>query len=122
MTMLHLSRIRLRDDASVGALAGLLFDENGDAHAAKVHRLIWSLFADDPGRQRDFLWRDDGGEAWRRRTFLTLSARPPQDAVRLFDRDQGVRARTCARSAPAFSFACKPLDKFAGPKRQARQA
>jgi CRISPR system Cascade subunit CasE len=113
MTTLHLSRIRLRDDASVGALAGLFFDEKGDAHAAKVHRLIWSLFADDPGRQRDFLWRDDGGEAWRRRTFLTLSARPPQDAVRLFDIEAkafapalapGQRLRFRLRASPSISL------------------
>lgn len=84
MTTLHLSRAQLRDDASVGALAGLLLGEQGDDHVAKVHRLIWSLFADDPGRRRDFLWRDDGSEAWRRRTFLTLSSRPPEDRVRLF--------------------------------------
>lgn len=84
MTPLHLGRVRLRDDASVGALAGLLLGEDGDEHVAKVHRLIWSLFADDPGRRRDFLWRDDGGEVWRRRTFLTLSSRPPEDRVRLF--------------------------------------
>jgi CRISPR system Cascade subunit CasE len=113
MTTLHLSRVRLRDDASVGALAGLLLDENGDAHAAKVHRLIWSLFADEPGRQRDFLWRDDGGEAWRRRTFLTLSARPPQDAVRLFDFETkpfapvlapGQRLRFRLRASPSINL------------------
>lgn len=82
---MHLSRVRLRRDASVAALAeSLLSDQNGEA-SVKAHRLLWSLFADAPERTRDFLWRDDGGSSWRRRTFLTLSARPPEDRVRLFD-------------------------------------
>ncbi len=112
MTTLHLSRVRLRDDASVGALAGLLLNDESNQHVAKVHRLIWSLFADGFSRQRDFLWRDDGGEAWRRRTFLTLSARPPQDRVRLFEVETklfapalapGQRLRFRLRASPSVS-------------------
>ncbi len=46
-----------------------------DAH----HRLIWSVFGDDPDRTRDFLWRaEDKGR------FLVLSARPPDNQVGLF--------------------------------------
>ena len=85
MTELHLSRIRLRDDAAVAALAANLLGEEDGETVLKAHRLLWSLFADGPERQRDFLWRDDGGAHWRRRTFITLSERPPEDRVRLFD-------------------------------------
>ena len=85
MTELHLSRVRLRDNAQVAALAGSLLAEEGGEALVKAHRLLWSLFADAPDRKRDFLWRDDGGSHWRRRTFITLSMRPPQDRVQLFD-------------------------------------
>jgi CRISPR system Cascade subunit CasE len=85
VTALYLSRIRLREDASVAALAGLLVGPNADEHTGRTHQLLWSLFADSPDRRRDFLWRDDGGSGWRRRTFLTLSVRPPEDRVRLFE-------------------------------------
>jgi CRISPR system Cascade subunit CasE len=85
MTKLHLSRIRLRPDAAIAALAGSFLAEEGGEAVMKAHRLLWSLFADAPDRKRDFLWRDDGGLHWRRRTFITLSARLPQDRVRLFD-------------------------------------
>lgn len=37
------------------------------------HRLIWSIFADDACRRRDFLWRRDG-----KGRFFTLSHRRPQ--------------------------------------------
>lgn len=48
-----------------------------DAH----HRLLWSLFADGPSRQRDFLWRSLGDGR-----FLVLSARPPApDGAGLFE-------------------------------------
>ncbi len=85
--MLHLSRVRLRRDADLAALAPLLDPaapvpeaaldsrERGrrlDAH----HRLIWSLFADNPDRRRDFLWRAEGGGR-----FTLLSARPPAQSA-----------------------------------------
>jgi CRISPR system Cascade subunit CasE len=46
------------------------------------HRLLWSLYADGPNRQRDFVWRQtSAGE------FLTLGARVPVDAHGLFELD-----------------------------------
>ena len=77
-----LSRVRLRRDASIAALAPLLLGETGRAGAAQQsgHHLVWSLFADSPDRERDFLWREmDTG------VFLVLSARPPNDPHGLFD-------------------------------------
>jgi CRISPR system Cascade subunit CasE len=87
---LYLSRVRVRRDQELAALAPLL-DPGGipgaaldpleqgrriDAH----HRLIWSLFADHAGRRRDFLWRSAGGGA-----FLVLSRRPPSERPALFE-------------------------------------
>lgn len=82
---LHLSRIRLKDAPDTAALASLLLPLEADARIAATHRLMWSLFADDAERRRDFLWREDGGAATRRKTFLVLSARPPEDKHSLFD-------------------------------------
>lgn len=42
-----------------------------------VHRIVWSWFADDPDRHRDFLYRQEG--AGRSVRFYTLSPRPPVD-------------------------------------------
>ncbi len=82
---LHLSRVRLRHAPDTAALARVLMPPEDNARVAAAHRLVWSLFADDPDRRRDFLWREDGGSAWQRRTLLVLSSREPVDAHRLFD-------------------------------------
>lgn len=75
------SRIRLRPEAHVRAIAPLLLPEGGGSGEimAANHRLLWSLFADDPDRRRDFLWRED-----RKGVFYVLSARPPRDRLNLF--------------------------------------
>lgn len=126
---LYCSRIALRDDAAVGTLAGLLLPAEANASAAATHQLLWSLFtAADPHmpgaaaepaqhaqRQRpaaNFLWRDEGGEGWRRRRFLTLSAQTPDDRLRLFDVETkefaprfsvGQCLRFCLRANPSVS-------------------
>jgi CRISPR system Cascade subunit CasE len=82
MTTLYLSRARLRRDAPLAALAQLLVPDAAQARAAASHHIVWSLFADGPDRQRDFLWRED-----RPGEFLTLSPRPPADPHGLFDLD-----------------------------------
>ena len=79
MSALYLSRIRLRRDAPVAALAGLLLPDAADARIAASHSLVWSLFADTPDRRRDFLWRQEAPGR-----FLTLSARLPVNAAGLF--------------------------------------
>lgn len=69
---LYLSRLRLRRDPAVEALSALLTPRDEAWAMDANHRLVWSAFADDPDRRRDFLWRAEG-----RGAFLVLSARPP---------------------------------------------
>ena len=75
---LYFTRIRLKRDLTVKALAPLLLSADGSGQTG--HHLIWSLFADDPGRERDFLWRETAG-----RDFYVLSRRLPEDRHGLFD-------------------------------------
>ncbi len=109
---LFLSRVRLRHAPDTAALARLLLPEDDDARIAAGHRLIWSLFADHPDRERDFLWREDGGSAWQRTTFLVLSAREPSGGGGLFeveskpfapDLSAGQPLRFRLRAAPSHS-------------------
>ena len=82
MATLYFSRARLRRDASVAALTPLLLGSTGRDGSSRQpgHHLVWSLFADNPDRQRDFLWREmEAG------VFLILSAREPEDRHGLFD-------------------------------------
>ncbi|WP_018000524.1 type I-E CRISPR-associated protein Cas6/Cse3/CasE [Paracoccus sp. N5] len=88
---LYLSRVTLAHNPATTALKALIDPIEGpardrlhdpergrimDAH----HRLIWALFADDPDRRRDFLWRAEGNGR-----FLILSPRPPaMDGAGLF--------------------------------------
>jgi CRISPR system Cascade subunit CasE len=80
MTAWYLSRARLRADAPIAALRELLVPEEQGSRIAAAHRLVWTLFADDPDRRRDFLWRE--GEPG---SFYILSARRPDDRHGLFD-------------------------------------
>lgn len=82
MSTLYLSRLRLRHDASLAALAPLLMPRDRGMRAGVAHRLIWAAFADSPERKRDFLWRQDEKRRW-----LVLSERRPEDPHRLFDID-----------------------------------
>lgn len=71
MTM-FMTRLAISRKPSVQALNALLSpDDRGDRSDAH-HRLLWTLFADHPDRQRDFLWREE-----REGEFLILSAREP---------------------------------------------
>ena len=79
MTRLHLTRASLRRDPSAAALAALFETPDRRPAVDAQRRAIWTLFADDPDRRRDFLWRDDG-----RSQFFILSARPPEDRHNLF--------------------------------------
>ena len=82
MTALFLSRATLRRDASANALARLLVPDGASGRTAASHHLIWSLFADDADRRRDFLWRElQPGH------FMALSRRPPTDPHELFELD-----------------------------------
>jgi len=51
----------------------------GDNGVYDAHQLLWKLFADNPERRRDFLYRElDPG------VFITVSARPPHNAGNLW--------------------------------------
>ena len=79
---LFFSRARLKQDASIRALAPLLLGKAGRGGSTQQpgHHLVWSLFADSASRQRDFLWREMSPG-----TFLILSSRPPTDPHGLFE-------------------------------------
>ena len=82
MTALYLTRVRLRSDAALDALAPLLMGKAAGFGRANHpgHHLVWYLFAGGPDRSRDFLWREAGS-----RSFYVLSARHPRDPHDLFD-------------------------------------
>ena len=82
-----LSRLRLRRDVSIAAIARVLLPTDENQRIGTAHRLLWSLFADSVERRRDFLWREIDGERLDRLAFLVLSARPPEDEHRLFEID-----------------------------------
>ena len=82
MTGMFLSRARLRPDSSVRAIAPLLLPEDDHARLLAAHRLVWSLMSDDPGRSRDFLWREERPGA-----FLILAPRSAEADGGLFDVD-----------------------------------
>lgn len=69
---LWLSRLTISRAPSVSALKALIDPADRGTAKDAHHRLIWSAFADDPDRRRDFLWRaeNDG-------RFHVLSARAP---------------------------------------------
>lgn len=79
---LYFSRARLKQNASIRALAPLLLGTTGRGGSTQQpgHHLVWSLFADSAIRRRDFLWREMAPG-----TFLILSVRPPEDRHGLFD-------------------------------------
>lgn len=83
MSDLYLTRAAISRSASVRALIQLLNPSRGEDRAAAHHCLLWTLFADAPGRRRDFLWRQDGEGR-----FLILSSRRPVDEHRLFDLEE----------------------------------
>ena len=79
---LFLSRVRLRKDASVATLRGIILTQDQNQRVTNAHKLLWTLFADDAARRRDFLWREA-----RPGEFYLLSGREPRDAHALFDLD-----------------------------------
>lgn len=80
---LFLSRARVRADAPVAALRDLLIPADDGARLSTGHQLVWTLFADAPDRERDFLWRE-----WEPGHFLILSRRPPSDQHGMFRLDE----------------------------------
>jgi len=82
MSALFLSRARLRRDVPAAALWRELAPRDDDKRVATSHRLVWTLFADSPDRERDFLWREAAPG-----TFYFLSTRAPEDRHNLFEID-----------------------------------
>ena len=76
---LYLSQARLDRSRPVSALVSVLDPFDADRAVDVHHRLVWTLFADDDERERDFLWRNDDGQ------FLILSERQPEDGHGLFE-------------------------------------
>jgi CRISPR system Cascade subunit CasE len=60
-------------------LAPILFDAGGRHRSEASRRLVWTLFADNEKRKRDFLWRED-----KEGRFYVLSGRRPEDRHNLF--------------------------------------
>lgn len=108
-------RARLRRDSSTAALARLLIPESAGARLGAAHSLVWALFADEPDRSRDFLWRE-----MRPGEFLILSLRPPADPHGLFDLEckpfapalrSGQQLRFDLRANPVIAVAEKPGER-----------
>lgn len=98
---LHLSRITLRKDAPMRALAPVLVPEDRDGRIGLAHRLLWTVFGDSPDRRRDFLWREDAPGR-----FLVLSERQPEDPHGMF----GIETKTFApvlRAGDRLAFALR---------------
>lgn len=79
MNDLYLSRVTLKDDPSVAALAAALMPSERDSLNTD-HRAIWSLFA-EPEAARDFLWRKETG----RGRYMILSRREPDPNSPIFN-------------------------------------
>lgn len=77
---LFLTRATLSRHPSIAAMARQLLPEESGERAYAAHRLVWSLFAGDEARKRDFLFRevDPSMVATRgRAAFMVLSAEKP---------------------------------------------
>jgi CRISPR system Cascade subunit CasE len=107
-----LARARLRRDRGAAALARVLVPEDPGNRLGAAHSLVWALFADEPGRRRDFLWRE-----MRPGEFLILAARMPADPHGLFDLEckpfapalrAGQRLRFDLRANPVTSVRERP--------------
>jgi CRISPR system Cascade subunit CasE len=85
----YLTRVRLRQNASLAALVPVLLPPDPNERVGVAHRLMWTLFADHAERRRDFLWREEERSDPRpgRSSFLVLSRRVPDSRHDLFDMD-----------------------------------
>lgn len=80
MSGLYLSRVMLKRDPAIDALARQLLPDDKGSRAHAAHRLVWSLFAGDAEKKRDFLFREMSigkGLSSGRISFLVLSHEAP---------------------------------------------
>lgn len=75
---MYFSMIRLRRGISPRDITELT-RKNG----YQTHQLIWNLFADNPERQRDFIYRNEAVNDWP--TFYTVSRREPVDSAGIWE-------------------------------------
>jgi CRISPR system Cascade subunit CasE len=75
---MYFSMIRLRRGISPRDITELT-RKNG----YQTHQLIWNLFADNPDRQRDFIYRNETANDWP--TFYTVSRREPVDPAGMWE-------------------------------------
>jgi CRISPR system Cascade subunit CasE len=73
-----ISKIALKNCASHGEAFWKMF---GSEYS--LHQAIWDLFADDPDRRRDFIYRVDSIGKWP--SIYTVSQRAPKDNRELWD-------------------------------------
>ncbi len=118
MTGVWLSRVTLRKDAGMSALAPVLLPEDAGVRASVAHRLVWALLGDRPDRRRDFLWREiENGR------FIALSQREPAATHPLFTVETKPFAPNLrAGDRLAFSLRANPtVDRKATPENGRRQ-
>lgn len=98
----YLTRARLRRDVSASAIRALLVPRGESARVLAGHRIVWTLFGDDPDRRRDFLWREaEPG------VYYLLSERPPEDRHALFHLDEPKRFAPELRPGDRLHFALR---------------
>jgi CRISPR system Cascade subunit CasE len=97
-----LSRARVRRDVPSSALRELFVPSGDSERTAAGHKLVWTLFADSPGRERDFLWREG-----RPGDFYVLSRRPPDDRHGLFELDAPKPFAPVLREGDRLAFALR---------------
>ncbi|HET7586339.1 MAG TPA: type I-E CRISPR-associated protein Cas6/Cse3/CasE [Gemmatimonadaceae bacterium] len=98
----YLSRARLRRDVPSSALRTLLVPSDDSARVSAGHKLVWTLFGDSPGRERDFLWREAQPGV-----FYFLSRRPPEDRHGFFDLDPVKPFAPSLRAGDRLAFALR---------------
>ena len=105
MPTCFLTRVRLRRDANVAALARVLLPQDEGAKTVAAHSLIWSLFAGDREAKRDFLYREEGRTRGGR--FTILSQRRPHDDIGLFEMDEAKEFAPALRAGEKLCFALR---------------
>jgi CRISPR system Cascade subunit CasE len=102
MRALFFSRARLRRDVPAAALWRELTPQDDDKRVSTSHRLVWTLFADSPDRERDFLWREAAPG-----TFYFLSGRVPEDRHNLFEIDPAKPFNPQLRAGDTLQFSLR---------------
>lgn len=78
---MYISKASLRHDSASNKNFWKLVKDLGDSY--KIHNMVWSMFAEDPDKKRDFLFRqeDKNGQP----SFYIVSKEEPEDQNGLWD-------------------------------------